>query len=162
MRDGSRLVRLSQDGARSTEIHDSNGQLPDLVYVPIGIPVQGAISHCIYQTTNTSNDGRARSQQSVDRSGTLTPRSHSDSNRSLFRTPIPSPSLDHATSTVTYSSPDLDHVLADSQTASAGGSENSGALPPTPRNDSPPPPSYQEVIEEGYQELPPTYQQTMN
>ena len=120
-----------------------------------------AITHCIHQVTNTLSDGRARSQQSADRHRTLTPRSHSDSNRSLFRTPIPSLSLDHATSPVTHPSPDLDHVLADLQTASAGGSENSGTLPSTPGMDSPPPPSYQEVIERGYQELPPTYQQTI-
>ena len=91
----------------------------------------------------------------------MTPRSHSETNRSLFRTQIPSPSLDHATSLVANSSPDLDHVLADLQTASAGDRENSGTLPPTPRRDSPPPPSYQEVIEGGYAELPPTYQQTV-
>ena len=165
MRDGSRLVPLSQDGARSTEIHDSNGQVPDTsaapVLVPVGTPVQVAIPHCIYQTTNTSSDRRARSQQSADRPGTLTPRSRSETNRSLFSTQIPSPSLDHATSPVTNSSPDLDHVLADLQTASAGGSENSGTLPPTPRMDFPPPPSYQEVIEGGYPELPPTCQQTV-
>ena len=113
-----------------------------------------------------------------DPSNTFRPGSHhmetipTPTNRSPYRTPIPSPRLDRTITPLEDLSVDLDGVFANidnvlSDITDQGEHRNSQCLPPDYRSDVPspqpsaPPPSYQEVMEGGYPELSPNYQHTI-
>ena len=92
--------------------------------------------------------------------------------RSPYRTPIPSPRLGRTITPSEDLSVDLDGVFANidnvfSDITSQRENRNSQFVPPDYRGDvtcqepSAPPPSYQEVMEGGYPELPTTYQHTI-
>ena len=94
-------------------------------------------------------------------------------NRSPYRTPIPSPRLSLPTTPVEDLSVDLDDVFANidnvfSDISSQRENRNSELFVPpdyrsveTSQEPSAPPPSYQEVMEGGYPELSLTYQHTV-
>ena len=133
---------------------------------------------------NTSPSGapplRSRSRSPVDDpTNTIRPSSNymetipTSTNRSPYRTPIPSPRLSLSTTPVEDLSVDLDDVFANidnvfSDISSQRENRNSELFVPpdyrsveTSQEPSAPPPSYQEVIEGGFPELSPTYQHTV-